>query len=63
MKIYEALQDYTQMKPVTVNPQASFVELAEELGRIDSNERAAKQLEQIIAKFQRKRQYIDEENL
>lgn len=63
VKIYEALQDYTQMKPVTVNQQASFVQLAEELGKIDSNERAAKQLEQIIAKFQRKRQYIDEENL
>lgn len=63
VKIYEALQDYTQMKPVTVNPQASFVQLAEELGRIESNELAAKQLEQIIAKFQRKRQYIDEENL
>jgi type I restriction enzyme R subunit len=63
VKIYEALQDYTQMKPVTVNPQASFVQLAEELGRIESNERASKQLEQIIAKFQRKRQYIDEENL
>lgn len=63
VKIYEALQDYTQMKPVTVNPQASFVQLAEELGLIESNERATKQLEQIIAKFQRKRQYIDEENL
>lgn len=62
VRIYEALQDYTQMKPVTINPLTSFAELAEELGRIDSNERSAKQLEQIIAKFQRKRQYIKDEN-
>lgn len=63
VRIYEALQDYTQMKPVTVNPHASFEELAEELGRIVSNERAAKQLEQIIAKFQRKRKYIKDNNI
>ena len=63
VRIYEALQDYTQMKPVTVNPLASFEQLAEELGRIDSNERAAKQLEQIIAKFRRKSKYINDDNM
>ena len=63
VRIYEALQDYTQMKPVTVNPKISIAELAEELTRIDSNERASKQLDQIIAKFQRKRQYIINDQL
>lgn len=63
VRIYEALQDYTQMKPVTVNPLTSFEELAEELGRIESNERAAKQLEQIIAKFRRKSKYINDDNI
>ncbi len=63
VRIYEALQDYTQMQPVTVNPFASFAELAEELGQITSNERAAKQLDQIIAKFQRKRKYIKDDNI
>jgi len=63
VRIYEALQDYTQMKPVTVNPKISFAELAEEFSRIDSNERAAKQLDQIIAKFQRKRQYLKDDQL
>ena len=63
VRIYEALQDYTQMKPVTVNPLATFEELVEELGLIDSNERAAKQLEQIIAKFRRKSKYIKDDNL
>ncbi|HZK68015.1 MAG TPA: type I restriction-modification enzyme R subunit C-terminal domain-containing protein, partial [Paludibacter sp.] len=63
VRIYEALQDYTQMKPVTVNPKISFAELAEEFSRIDNNERAAKQLDQIIAKFQRKRQYLKDDQL
>jgi type I restriction enzyme R subunit len=63
VQIYEALQDYTQMKPVTVNPLATFEELAAELGRIDSNERAAKQLDQIIAKFRRKCRYITDDNI
>ena len=63
VRIYEALQDYTQMRPVTVDPKTTFAELAEELGRIVSNERAGKQLDQIIAKFQRKRQYIKDDNI
>ncbi|MCK9640996.1 MAG: type I restriction-modification system endonuclease [Prolixibacteraceae bacterium] len=63
VRIYEALQDYTQMRPVTVDPKTSFAELAEELGWIESNERAAKQLDQIIAKFQRKRQYINDDKI
>jgi type I restriction enzyme R subunit len=63
VRIYEALQDYTQMQPVTVNPFTSFAELADELGQITSNERAAKQLDQIIAKFRRKRKYINADNI
>ncbi|MFY9151774.1 MAG: type I restriction-modification system endonuclease [Prolixibacteraceae bacterium] len=63
VKIYEALQDYTQMKPVTVNPKISFAQLAEELDQISTNDRAEKQMDQIIAKFQRKKQHITEENL
>ena len=63
VRIYEALQDYTQMKPVTADPKNSFAQLAEELSRIDNNERALIQVEQIIAKFRRKRPYINDENI
>ena len=63
VRIYEALQDYTQMKPVTVDPKASFIDLAEELGLIVSNKRAARQVDQLIAKFQHKRQYIVDEEV
>jgi type I restriction enzyme R subunit len=51
------------MKPVTVSPTATFVQLVEELEQIQSQDRVVKQLDQIIAKFQRKRQYITDENL
>ena len=63
VRIYETLQDYTQMKPVSVNPKATFQQLAEEMQHIESEERAKKQIEQIIAKFQRKRRLLEEDNL
>ena len=63
VRIYEALEDYTQMKPVTANPKATFEELVRELTLIESHERAVKQVEQLIAKFQRKRKYIIEDKI
>ena len=59
--IYDALKDYTQMQPVVANPTTSFTQLAGELKQIESAERAKKQIEQILAKLQRKRQHIDED--
>ena len=60
VKLYDTLEDYTQMKPVVVNPNTTFVQLAEELNAIDSQERAKKQIDQIIAKIQRsKRKMTD----
>ncbi|WP_236648847.1 type I restriction-modification system endonuclease [Spirosoma sp. 209] len=55
VRLYEALEDYTQMKPVVVNPATTFEQLAAEIPRIDSDERARAQLDQIIAKMQRKK--------
>ncbi len=60
VRIYEALKDYTQMKPISVNPKASFQQLAAEMPDISSAERTEKQVEQIIAKLQRKKQYLDD---
>ncbi len=60
--VYETLEDFTAMKPVSPNQSTTFVQLVEEIALIDSNERAQKQLEQIIAKFQRKKKYITQEN-
>lgn len=57
--IYDALQDYTQMQPVVANPKTSFEQLAGELKHIDNTERAERQIEQIIAKLQRKKSIIE----
>ncbi|MCB0853481.1 MAG: type I restriction-modification system endonuclease, partial [Bacteroidetes bacterium] len=58
VRIYEALQDYSQMKPVVSQPKASFQQLAGEMGQIQSETRTAAQVNQIIAKIQRKKRYV-----
>jgi type I restriction enzyme R subunit len=60
--IYDALEDYTQMQPVVINPKASFQQLANEVNAIENPDRARKQIEQIIAKIQRKKRLIDEDD-
>ena len=62
VRLYEVLQDYTQMKPISVNPNASFKQLAEEIEDITSKDRSKQQVEQIIAKMQRKKQYLNPGN-
>ncbi|MBC7000706.1 type I restriction-modification system endonuclease [Cytophaga sp. FL35] len=62
VRVHEALQDYTQMKPVS-NPSMTFTQLVNELDAIESDERAKSQGEQLIAKLQRKRRKIEENNL
>lgn len=58
--LYETLSDYTQMKPVSVNANASFQQLSGEFDAIQTQERVKKQVEQIIAKLQRKRRHIED---
>lgn len=62
VKIYETLEDFTQMKPVVPNPKTTFEQLVEELDHIDNEDRARRQVEQIIAKLQRKRRQISDDN-
>ncbi len=63
VKIYEALQDFTNMKPVSINPKASFQQLVDEMESIQSVDRTEKQIEQIIAKLHRKKQYVQGEEI
>lgn len=62
VRVYEALEDFTQIRTVS-NPSISFQKLIEELEFIDTPERARKQLEQIVAKLQRKRNKINQSQL
>lgn len=59
VRVYETLEDYTSMKPIAPSPQTTFNQLIEELNHIQSDERLKKQLDQIIAKFQRKKTAIE----
>lgn len=59
VRVFEALEDYTQMKTVS-NPSISFQRLIEEIEFIETPQRMRKQLEQIVAKLQRKKKQINE---
>jgi len=61
VRLYEALSDYTQMKPVVTNPNTSFQQLVEEFQHIDSEKRSKQQVEQILAKLQRKKRHLTPE--
>lgn len=61
VRLYESLEDFTTMKPVVINPKTSFSQLVSEFDDIESNERAKKQLDQIITKLQRKKNLIIKE--
>jgi type I restriction enzyme, R subunit len=60
VRIYEALKDFTNMKPVVPNPSISFSELVHEIDVIKSEERLKQQIEQIIAKLQRKKKKLSD---
>jgi type I restriction enzyme R subunit len=62
VKIYETLEGFTQMKPVVSNPSASFMDLVSEFAHIDKEERVKRQIEQLVAKIQRKKKSLTEEN-
>jgi len=59
VRLYEALRDYTQMQTVS-NPVYSFEELAGETRRIEDSQRLSRQIEQIVAKLQRKSGMLNE---
>lgn len=60
VRIYETLEDFTQMKPVVANPNASFRQLVDELQHIEKEDRVRRQIEQLIAKIQRKKNHLRE---
>ena len=58
VRLYEALEDYIQIRPVS-DPRISFQQLAQEMEHIDNDDRAHRQMQKIIAKFQVKKRQID----
>ncbi len=62
VRLYEALEGVTAMKPVVVDPQLTFSQLMAEMTSV--NDEAVRKLlrEQFLAKFQRKKRRLSEEN-
>jgi type I restriction enzyme, R subunit len=55
VRIYEALQHLTSMRPVVIDPSISFTQLAAELARVAGDDERALARDQFLAKLQRKR--------
>ena len=53
--VYDSLNDVNTMKPVVVNPTTSFTQLLDGLSEINDDKQAEQQINQIIAKLQRKK--------
>lgn len=60
VRLYEALKDMTNMKPVAANQNTSFKILKETLERADSIDEKEATVKKVIAKLQRKKKLIDE---
>lgn len=58
--IYEALKPYSAMKPVVARPNVSLVQLAEEIQAMDQEVEVNEQIDQILARMNRKKQTMSE---
>lgn len=58
VNIYEALQNYTDMKPVVTRPKIPVTQLVDELNQIQGADKLNEQREQILAKIQRKKRHF-----
>jgi type I restriction enzyme, R subunit len=62
VRIYEALEQLTAMKPVVVDPAISFTQLIAELTHVSSEAQSVVR-DQLIAKLQRKKRHLGEKAL
>lgn len=57
--VYESLEDVNTMKPVVANPAASFTQLLEGLEVLKDERQVKNQINQIVAKLQRRKRNMD----
>jgi type I restriction enzyme, R subunit len=62
VRLYEALEQVTAMKPVVVNPQITFGQLLAEMSLVMGDEARSLIRDQLIAKLQRKKRRLSEES-
>lgn len=56
--VYESLQDFTTMKPVSTNPSVTFAELIRGLKVLTDEGHIRAQIDQIVSKLRRKSRYV-----
>lgn len=61
--VYDSLESVNTMKPVVVNPTTSFTQLLDGLETVETEEVVQAQINQIIAKLQRKKRQMDERTM
>lgn len=61
--VYDSLEPVNTMKPVVVNPTTSFTQLLDGLETVETEEVVQAQINQIIAKLQRKKRQMDERTM
>lgn len=61
--VYDALEDVTTMKPVVVNPSTTFTQLLDGLEVMDEQKQIENQINQIVAKLQRKKRNMTAQTL
>lgn len=61
--VYDSLEPVNTMKPVVANPATSFEQLIDGLEALDSEEQVTNQINQIIAKLQRKKRSMSEKDV
>jgi type I restriction enzyme R subunit len=61
VRLYEALQDLTEMQPVVTNPKLSFSQLIAELTSADDDAQRELIRDQLVAKLQRKKHSLGSE--
>lgn len=60
---YDSLEGVNTMKPVVVNPGATFEQLLDGLEVLEDEHQVQNQIDQIIAKLQRKKRHLDAETM
>ena len=58
VKLFEALADMTDMKPVVTNPDIGFEQLIRELTQLETDDERGFVRDQMLAKLQRKKQHM-----
>ena len=61
--VYDSLEEVNTMKPVVANPTATFNQLLEGLKTVEDQKQVENQINQIIAKLQRKKRNLDSTTL